>query len=57
MHCGHMHCGIWDKAVLGCYVIKKHVIKGSCDFIGGRPSKQVIILLSLVVIGTLVAEI
>ena len=36
---GHRHCGSGDKMVLVCHVISQdHVIKGSFDFMGGRPS-------------------
>ena len=35
----HRHCGSGDLAVLAFHVIlQDHVVKGSCDFIGGNPS-------------------
>ena len=40
-----------------CHVfLQEHVIQRSCDFMGRSQSKQVTILPSLVVIGTLVVE-
>ena len=43
---------------LVCRVIfRDHVIKVSCNFIGRSPSRYVIILPSLVAIGTVVVEI
>ena len=38
-------------------ISQDHVIKGSCDIIGKRPSKEAIILSSLVAIDTLEIEI
>ena len=37
---GYRHCGIEDVMVLVCHVIShNHVIKESCDLIGGSPSR------------------
>ena len=36
---GHSHCSSGNKIVLICYMISQdHVMKGSCDFMGRRPS-------------------
>ena len=44
--------------VLLCHLIlQDHVIKGSCDFIDGRPLWLVITLPNLVTIGIVVVEI
>ena len=44
--------------VLVCHVILQcHIIKGSCDFIGGSPSWYVTTLSSLLVIGIEIVEI
>ena len=52
---GHRHCGSGDMMVLVCQVISdNHVTKGSFDFMGRIPSKSVIILPSLVAIGTVI---
>ena len=41
-----------------CHVTSQdYEIKGSCDIMGTRPSKQAVILISLVAIVTLVMEI
>ena len=43
---------------LVCHVISEdHLIKGSCDFIGGSPSSYVATLSSLMPIGIVVVEI
>lgn len=35
----HRHCGSGDIKLLFCYMISQHhLIKGSCDLIGGSPS-------------------
>ena len=47
-----------DIETLVCYVIlQDHMIKGLCDLIGRSPSRQVIILPSLMAIDTVVVEI
>ena len=52
----HSHSG--DIMVLACHMISQdHLIKASCDFISRSPSRQVIVLPSLVVISTVVEEI
>ena len=54
----YRHSGIEDIMILVCLVISQdQVIKGSCDFKGKSPSRQVNILPSLVVIGARAAEI
>ena len=55
---GHRHCDSENIMILGYHVISQdHIIKGSCDFIGRNPSRYVMILPSLVAIGTVVVEI
>ena len=55
---GHRHCDSENIMILGYQVISQdHIIKGSCDFIGRNPSRYVMILPSLVAIGTVVVEI
>ena len=37
--CGHSYSGSGVIMILVCHVISQdHVIKGPCDFMGGRPS-------------------
>ena len=55
---GYRHCDSENIMILGYHVISQdHIIKGSCDFIGRNPSRYVMILPSLVAIGTVVVEI
>ena len=55
---GHSHSGSGVIKNLVCHVIlQDHVVKGSCDFIGGSPSWYVTTLQSLVAIGIVVVEI
>ena len=55
---GHSHRVIGDIVFEVCHVIlKNHVVKDSCGFIGMDPLRQVIVLSVLVAIGTLVGEI
>ena len=54
----HKHSDSGDIMVLVCHVIlQDEVIKELCELIGTIPSKYVIILPSLVAIGTAVLEI
>ena len=54
---GHRHCGTGDIMILVCQVVlQDQVIKGSCDFLGKNPSRQVTILQRLVAITSLVVE-
>ena len=54
---GYSYSGKGVIMVLVCHVIlQDHVIKGSCNFMGGNPSWQVIALPSLVAIAVLVVE-
>ena len=54
---GRSHSDSGDIVVLFFQVISQdHVAKGSRDFIGKSPSREVIILPSLVAIGTLTVE-
>ena len=55
---GHKDRGRGDIIALFCHVISRdYVIKASFDFMGGRPSRQVTIVLSLIVIVIMVVEI
>ena len=55
---GHRHCDSENIMILGYHVISQdHIIKGSCDFIGVCQLRYVMILPSLVAIGTVVVEI
>ena len=54
---GYRHCSSEDIMILVCHVIlQNRVIKGSCEFMGKTPSRQVTILPSLLIIGTVVVE-
>ena len=54
----HRRCDSGGMMVLVCHVISlNHMIEKSCDFMGGSRLRQVIILSSLMFIGTVVVEI
>ena len=53
---GNRYCGSGNMFLVCHVILQGYVIKGSCDFMGRNPSRQVIILPSLVAIDTLVVE-
>ena len=53
---GNRYCGSGNMFLVYHVILQGYVIKESCDFMGRNPSRQVIILPSLVAIDTLVVE-
>ena len=55
---GHGHSGSRDIMVTVCHLaLQHHVIRALCDFMVGSLSRYIIILPSLVAVGTVVLEI
>ena len=55
---GNKHCGSGYKMILVCnMILQDHLIRGLCEYTGRSPSRLVIILPRLVVIGTVVVDI
>ena len=53
---GHKHCGSEDMILVCHMILQDHEIKGSSDYMGKSPPRQITILPSLVAIGTEVVK-